>query len=272
MTESVRLLTDVASVRSAVDLEYLNSRAEMLTRVDRKYLVSLDQLATMMARLDGELDVLDIDGRRVFGYVSTYYDSPDLATFRAHVQRRRRRYKIRVRKYLDTGGQFVEIKYKGYRELTAKVRAPHAEADAAVLGPTGRAFAEDVIGSVYDLQLPERLDAVLQTANCRSTFLSRRDDARLTADVNVRFDNAERSATLRDAYALIETKSAGAGTAADRVLRAMNVRTTSVSKYCVGVALLRDDVPANPWRRLVRTHFEPAPDGQRAGVTLPIAG
>src|SRR5437762_837603 len=120
MNESVRLLADVANVRSTVDLEYLNSRAEMLTRVDRKYLVTLDQLKTVMARLDGELDVLEIDGRRVFGYASTYYDSPDLATFRAHIQRRRRRYKIRVRKYLDTGGQFVEIKYKGYRQLTAK--------------------------------------------------------------------------------------------------------------------------------------------------------
>jgi hypothetical protein len=33
------------------------------------------------------------------------------------------------------------------------------------------------------------------------------------------------------------------------------VRPVSVSKYCVGVALLHPEVPANPWQRMLRRNF-----------------
>ena len=253
----------------AVSLQELVSQAELLTRVDRKYLLNLDQLRCLVVRLQDELDVLEIDGKRVFGYASTYQDTPDLSTFRAHVQGRRRRYKIRVREYLDTGGKFVEIKYKRSGQLTAKARAPHAEADVGALGTADRAFAASVIGRVYDLELPHHLQPVLRTSNHRATFVSRQENARMTVDARVIFDDDLRTASLRDEYVLLETKSTGSATEADRVLRSMNVRPTSVSKYCVGVALLRDDVTANPWHRLVRTYFEHVPE--RVVTTAPLA-
>jgi hypothetical protein len=30
----------------------------------------------------------------------------------------------------------------------------------------------------------------------------------------------------------------------------------SVSKYCIGIALLHPAIPANPWHRVLRRHFD----------------
>ena len=80
--------------------------------------------------------VLEIDGRRVFGYRSTYFDTPDLRLFRDHVQRRRRRYKCRTREY-DSGVRMFEVKLKGARGRTVKYRMPRPAFRGAVRARAG---------------------------------------------------------------------------------------------------------------------------------------
>ncbi len=101
--------------------------AELQTRVDRKYFVPADVFRRMIAELAGEMRVLDIDGKRTFGYESVYFDTPDLSTYRAHVQRRRLRFKARTRTYLDSGLCMFEVKLTGARGETVKERVPHPE-------------------------------------------------------------------------------------------------------------------------------------------------
>ena len=43
--------------------------------MDRKYFVPADVFRRMIAELAGELRVLDIDGRRTFGYEWVYFDT-----------------------------------------------------------------------------------------------------------------------------------------------------------------------------------------------------
>jgi len=43
----------------------------------------------------------------------TYVDTPDLLTYRQHLQGRRRRYKVRTRAYLDSGGLHVRGQAQG---------------------------------------------------------------------------------------------------------------------------------------------------------------
>jgi hypothetical protein len=61
---------------------------------------------------------------------------------------------------------------------------------------------------------------------------------------------------MHDDVVLVETKSGPRGCLVDRRLRALGVRPTSVSKYCVGVAMLRPEMASNPWHRILRHHFE----------------
>ena len=57
---------------------------------------------------------------------------------------------------------------------------------------------------------------------------------------------------------VVETKSAGAPSAADRVLWRHGVRPTKVSKFCTGLAVIRPDLPANKWHRVIDRHWRTA--------------
>ena len=85
-----------------IGLDELMELAELQTRVDRKYFVPADVFHRSIGEIADELRVLDIDGRRTFGYESVYFDTPDMETYRAHLQRRRRRFKARTRTYTDS--------------------------------------------------------------------------------------------------------------------------------------------------------------------------
>ena len=105
---------------SSLDPIGLDELDELQDRVDAKYVLPVTALPALLDRLDHR--VLEIDGRRVFGYRSTYFDTPELRLFRDHVQQRRRRYKCRTREY-DTGLRMFEVKLKGPRGRTVKYRS-----------------------------------------------------------------------------------------------------------------------------------------------------
>ncbi|MEO8697895.1 MAG: molecular chaperone, partial [Acidimicrobiales bacterium] len=56
-------------------------------------------------------------------------------------------------------------------------------------------------------------------------------------------------------YLLVETKSTGAPTVADRVLWAAGERPVPISKFGVGMAALNPGLPANKWNRTLRRYF-----------------
>ena len=92
----------------SIGLADLNREASLLTRRDRKYLVPVS-LARLLVDQNGLL-VLEIDGRRSFGYESVYFDTPDLVSYRAAAHKRRLRFKVRTRCYRDTGICSLEVK------------------------------------------------------------------------------------------------------------------------------------------------------------------
>ena len=90
-----------------VTLDELNAAAALQTRRDRKYVLTPDELGRLLADLP-PARVLEIDGSRSFAYDSTYFDTPELDAYRLAATRRRRRFKVRTRTYVDTGSCFVE--------------------------------------------------------------------------------------------------------------------------------------------------------------------
>ena len=79
-------------------------RSALQARIDHTYLVPLERFAELAARLPDTYAVLEIEQLRGLAYESVYFDTPDLLTYRQHLQGRRRRYKVRTRAYLDSGG------------------------------------------------------------------------------------------------------------------------------------------------------------------------
>lgn len=240
----------------AVGLPEVLSRAELQLRLDRKYLVPAGLLAELIDGLAGGYAALEIDGSRDFRYSSTYFDAPDLLTYRQHLQGRRRRFKIRTRSYLDSGECMFEVKLAGGREATDKRRLPYEVARREELTVAAREFLWDTLLHAYRANPPERLGPAATTAYRRATLVRRSGAGRVTLDTGL-VCRAPGGAAVpaRDDLVLVESKSTAADAPADRLLRRLGVRPLPLSKYCLAVAVLYPQVTANPWHRPLRRLF-----------------
>jgi hypothetical protein len=252
-SRSLETLTVLSSNLARVGLEQVLSEAALQTRVDRKYLVTPGQFEELGRRIGTTFRVLEIDGRRVFGYESVYFDTASLDLFRAHRQGRRRRYKARVRTYLDSGACMFEVKLKGRRGETVKHRLPYPLEDRGRMNAEAVEFMSQLLSQEYGEQLPD-LEPAATTSYSRLTLVDLEAGARLTCDVDLVCSQGDHHASGSDMI-LVESKSSGSGSVADTALRQMGVRPIGISKYCIAVALLHRTLPANKWNRTLRTHF-----------------
>jgi hypothetical protein len=257
VTPAERAVADAAALVSPIGLEELMALAELQTRVDRKYFVPAAVFHRMIAELAPGMRVLEIDGRRTFGYESIYFDTPDLDGYRAHIQRRRQRFKARTRTYTDSGQCMFEVKLKGARGETVKQRVPHPIEESGDLTGEALAHLRTALFEAYRWTQPPRLRPTLATTYRRTTFVSRSGDVRLTCDVGLSCLDVHREVRDTGTHVLVESKSAGPGNAPDRILRDLGVRPAAVSKYCVGIAALHPELPSNPWHRTLRRYFGP---------------
>jgi VTC domain len=257
-TSAERAVTDAASMVTPIGLAELNALAELQTRVDRKYFVPAQAFRRLIAELGDDIKVLEIGGLRTFGYESVYFDTPQLTTYRAHVQRRRNRFKARTRTYTDTGLCMFEVKLTGSRGETVKQRVPHPEQHRAELTDDALAHLARSLCQAYHQDVPAGMGPTLVTTYRRTTFVTRTGDARLTCDTGLVCLDLEHEVRDTGTHVLVESKSGGqGGSAADRILRELGVRPASVSKYCVAVAALHPELPSNPWHQTLRRYFEP---------------
>lgn len=233
-----------------IGLDALNAHAALQDRLDVKYVVARAQLDELLARLATTHLALEIDGRRAFGYRTTYYDTADLLTFREHVQRRRRRFKCRKRCYVDSGRSIFEVKLKGARGRTVKHAMPSSPGSA--LTGAESAFLDARLREAYGRCSPGELAPTL-TAGCRrATIVAPQLGERLTCDVDLDFGGAQ----LDPGFAILECKSARGQSLADRALRDMGVRPVErCSKYLLGMALTTGGLRDNDLRPLLRRYF-----------------
>jgi hypothetical protein len=242
-----------------VGLDELNDTAALQTRRDRKYVLNPDELAGLLTALP-PARVLEIDGARSFAYDSTYFDTPGLDAYRLAATRRRRRFKVRTRTYVDSGSCFVEVKTRAGRGTTVKERQPHD--DAGHLGGA-RTFVSARLADAGAPPVPV-LTPTLRSRYHRTTLLL--DDARVTLDTGLVWEllatddvgsDEPRSAAIGDRV-VVETKTAaGSGpSSVDRLLWRAGHRPDRISKYATGLAVLLPGLPDAPWRRLVRRRLD----------------
>lgn len=245
----IATLDDLAPIA----LDELNQRAQLLTRVDRKYLVTRSIADRLVAELADQALVLQIGGAREFGYRSVYFDTPALSSFHGAAHGRRRRFKVRIRTYLDSGDRFVEVKTRGQRGATVKERVPAWCEDR--LDPDDRQYVRDALtagGIDVDVR---SLSPALTTEYDRSTLYTPATGGRTTIDTSLRWRGPDGAGFTPPDLAIVETKSSGSASDVDRLLWSMRQRPRSVSKYATGLAVLRPDLPSHKWRPVMRRHF-----------------
>ncbi|GAA4586325.1 hypothetical protein BJY16_007870 [Actinoplanes octamycinicus] len=237
-----------------ISLDRLVAAAELLTRVDRKYLLPAALLPELLAQLPAEARMLEIDGRRDFGYHSTYFDTERLDSYLGAAHRRRRRFKVRIRTYLETGARFVEVKTRGSRGTTIKDRLAY-DGTGHDLGPSGRAHLEHVLAGAGIVPTGHTFRPVLTTGYRRHTLYLPGCGSRVTIDTELTWSLPDGAPLRMPGHAIVETKSAGGLCEVDRLLWRLRHRPSSISKYAAGLAALRPELPANRWHPVLHRHF-----------------
>jgi VTC domain len=223
-----------------IGLGPLDAAAALRRRFDTKYLLPRDAVAELLERLRPTHRILELNGLRHFDYRTTYFDTDELAAFRDHLQGRRRRLKVRIRHYVDTGDCFFELKLRGARDCTIKRRVPHDPRLRRCLGAASLATLERWVQDAYGRPAPSPLTPVLEVAYTRATLVSPGRCERLTLDLDLHMwaAGADGWGHLDPDLAIVETKSAGGPALAVRELKALGARPLDrMSKYCVGVVL-----------------------------------
>lgn len=246
----ITMLDDTVGDLPAIDLAILDATAQLLTRRDRKYLLEPRQLTEVLADLPSDAAALEIGGRRSFRYESTYFDTPDFVSYRMAATGRPRRFKVRVRRYVDDDLAMLEMKTRSRRGDTVKTRLTlDPDHDPSRLDERARAW---IAGFPEAAPHAGSLGAVVTTSYSRSTVVFPGLGDRVTIDTDLRcHDPYGRRCDTGD-LVILESKSSGAPSVLDRVLWDHGIRPSRMSKFGFGLASLNPSLASNRWSRAFR--------------------
>ncbi len=209
----------------------------LMDRIDTKYIVSVNMLPELLKTSDNHYRILEIHAERDFRYHNVYLDSPDYYFFNQHVTGKLNRYKIRFRKYVNTGTTFLEIKKKNNKNRTIKWRIENNLTEDNSLSFEAQMF----IGEHVHLGNQE-IGPVLINSFRRFTLAGYESNERITIDYDLRFSDNNESMARFPYLAIIEVKrdAAGGRSVISDILKAGHIHPVGFSKYCMGTATLKD--------------------------------
>lgn len=219
------------------------SDTAVASRQDTKFLLHAEDLLTAISELNGNYRVLDIDGTRFSRYQTQYFDTESFALFRRHHAGGSNRCKLRTRYYENTGHSFLEVKRKTGNRATTKLRLPTPEFETDALD-RHRSFVEAHCPypvTAFRPTLRNRFD--------RITLINESRGERLTIDLDLGVEQTG-NAVLLPGVAVAELKQEPLEAHWRQseflaAMRAIGVRPTGFSKYCIGLLLARTEIKHN---------------------------
>jgi len=238
-------LTDLHKILSGfrpIFLEDMDS-VKLMNRTDTKYLLHIDQLEKILDIAKNEYQILEIKERRLLGYESMYFDTPDHLMYILHHNKKLNRYKIRIRQYLDSKDFFLEVKFKNNKGRTSKKRIV-VSGNNAINDSASEKFIKE--RSPFS---SAQIEPKLNTRFERITLVNTEKKERITIDMNLTFLNKDQSISI-PYLAIVEVKREG-GSDSDGfglLLREQRIFKKRISKYCLGTNLLYPEKKHNRFK------------------------
>lgn len=238
-------LNDILNSFESLTLEELNN-VRLLDRMDTKYIFHIRHLPSVLQDLKPDFLVLDIGGIRNNRYQTIYFDTPGLAMYLNHHNKRLNRYKVRLRQYGDSGINFLETKFKNNKKRTIKTRIRRDEFLTD--------FDEKAMTFIRKTPYPpETLSPVLKVCYSRMTFVSRTSPIRLTIDTGLHYSfNGQENQFSNLVIAEIK-QNRTVRSDFHTLMRKYHIPALSISKYCLGIISLYQGVKKNNFKRKLLT-------------------
>ncbi|MCP4523041.1 MAG: polyphosphate polymerase domain-containing protein [Candidatus Gracilibacteria bacterium] len=224
---------------SSLSLNELNNQASYLKRIDRKFLLSVSQLDSILKELQEDYSILEIGEKQVFSYDNMYMDTQDYLFYHQHQNKEKSRTKIRTRLYKDSDIAFFEFKQK-LDGVTQKFRYQFPSEEHGTMTKGKKRFFEGVWQSIYNGN-PEApyIFPSMRTSYNRITLVEKTGGERLTIDFNIQTCDVRAEKTqdipLKN-LVIIESKSLGENCKSEALMKKYNIsQANSCSKYSLGI-------------------------------------
>jgi hypothetical protein len=226
----------------SISLSEIN-RVALQQRKDNKFIFHISKLPRLLDLLKGSFRILEIDGKRLMEYQTSYFDTTDFKMYHDHHNEKLNRFKIRIRNYLVSGNSFLEIKYKNNKRTTAKKRT---QIEEFVLNQNDIRNVFVQKHSPFDLS---KLEQTINSSFSRMTFADNQLSQRLTIDIDLSFQYKEKSEKLNN-LVIAELKQTSGISKGDimQMMHILQIYPQRISKYCIGQALLNDHVKRNRFK------------------------
>lgn len=226
---------------ASVSLKEMDS-VKLMDRVDTKYLCSVKQLPCILNNISDRYKVLEMNKQRIMHYRTKYYDTPDFKMYTAHQNGKLNRYKVRERKYMTSGMNFLEVKFKNNKRRTLKSRIVKSD-----YHPDLNIKEIDFLNNKSPFSID---DLELKLFNSFQRISLTNQIERVTIDFCIRFNNGNGSNEYLPALAIIEVKQSKSSIKSDIIntLRKYHIRSCGFSKYCIGATLVYANLKSNRFK------------------------
>ena len=237
------------------------SGIKLMNRTDTKFVTTVDRLRLLLTIAHDDYRAQDIDGRRIANYYTAYFDTPDNNMYIVHQNGHAGRQKLRIRSYVDSGQNFLEVKTKNNHGRTKKKRVNMVGFDPKHPDHGIRFMRQDEQFRSYDAFLSKHLryDPTILTEHLenhfrRITLVNKAKTERVTIDTDLCFHNikTDRNVDLTG-LVIIEVKRDGLQPSPILgLLRELRIKPSGFSKYCMGSALTNPSLKRNNFKERLR--------------------
>jgi len=234
-------LTEALNTFLPISLKEMDT-VKLLNRTDTKFIFNKIELEGILNLINSDYKILSINNKKFASYRTLYFDTENFNFYMNHHNKKENRYKVRMRKYIDSDLCFLEIKNKRKGRTDKKrIKINNFE---DTLSENSIAFIDKIVPK--KLQLQKRIWNNFD----RITLVSQERKERLTIDFNLSFEIDENISKISNLVICeLKQEKAVRNSPIHSALKHYRIRPTRVSKYCVGIGLLYDDIKKNRFKQ-----------------------
>jgi hypothetical protein len=212
----------------------------LLDRVDQKFLITREQLISILQSVQSDYRVLTIHEKSLNAYRTLYFDTSDYKLYKLHVNQCAERYKVRLREYMNGHESFLEVKHKTRKDRTIKDRITASGSTDCFRSEAGKWIKKYY---PYDAQ---ELEPKIWNTFTRITLVNTLNPERITIDTNLFFSTNEKYVNMAG-LVVVEVKTGGKFKNSPFLaeMEHRRIHPQGFSKYCMGISLLCDNVKKN---------------------------
>jgi hypothetical protein len=215
-------------------------KVKLMDRMDSKYMFTLQTLPGVIEACKPYYFVSNINNQRYSSYETIYYDTENFSLYNQHHAGKLNRYKVRKRTYVESKLSFLEVKFKDNKGRTTKTRI---KLKTNAIDERAREFLEkETPLKIADLKPSVKIDYN------RITLVHKDLTERITIDVNLSVSRDAFTRTFNNLVIAEVKQNRSTRSEFTHFMRELRVKEGSMSKYCIGVSSLVEQVKKNNFK------------------------